>query len=238
MAVIPFVTLQEIRGEAGIQQLKMAESANPATGDGSNTHFYTTRKPLATRTRLEEVAVTDVVAYVNGVAVTISSIDELSGAVILASPPANGARVTFDYAHSSISQADMASLRAEGMDWLRNKVKSYIDFDALVQAPATPTFPATFITIVRLYVAGLILIRDYGSGADTDLTSKDGYAKIKFAKSMLSDWLADFQDDSDALNTIVPTSQTDGNIFYRDEDLGNGRRRIRSDDDKFFHNGY
>lgn len=231
MAAPEAATLQAIREEAGLQHIKMAATPTPATGDGSNLDFYVDRKYVVDRTYDDVLDGTDVVVYVAGEAATVSSVVADTGRVRMVDAPANAATVRVDYAHSVLSDTGAGIVRSEATSWLRSKVNSYIDYDELTEG----TYPAIFSTVVKLYAAGLLLIRDYGSSADTNLSSKDGYEKIKLAKSMISDWITDTLDDEDTIAPLSGSLRTDGNVFRRNTDLDGTLSSPYPDDDRFMH---
>jgi len=73
--------------------------ASAATGaiDGSNASFTVANTPLGDKDGSGAVSSADVIAYVGGSAVTVSSIVASSGTIVLAAAPAVGSTVTFDY---------------------------------------------------------------------------------------------------------------------------------------------
>jgi len=221
-----YATRQAIRKESGRQHRKSAERPSGVV-DGSNKDFYVAKKYVVDRNDDDLFNTSDVVAYVDGAAVSVTAVNADTGLITLAVAPTGSQVVTADYQFSELSDADIDEVRGEAEDWLTNRVKNYIDVTLFkwhlpVTDPVTvDNFPKTFSTIVKLYASGLILIRDYGSGADTDLTSKDGYKKLGVAKSMLSDWLAEFIDDGgEGKKAAKAAVKTDGNIFNRSRDLG------------------
>lgn len=220
-----YATRQAIRKESGRQHRKSAERPSGQV-NGSNKDFYVAKKYVVDRTDDDLLTPSDVVAYVNGSAVVVTAVDGDNGKITLSAAPTSVQVVTTDYQFSELSDADIDEVRLEAESWLTGRVKNYVDVTIFEgSAPgADPfvagNFPRTFSTIVKLYAAALILIRDYGSGADTDLTSKDGYKKLALAKSMLSDWLAEFIDDGgEGTRAPKPTMRSDGNIFRRSRDL-------------------
>lgn len=220
-----YATRQAIRKESGRQHRKSAERPSGVV-NGVNTDFYTAKKYIVDRNDDDVLDPSDVVAYVDGAAVPVTGVDADTGLIQLTTAPGNGTVVTADYQFSELSDADIDEVRAEAEDWLTRRVKSYIDVTAFtsrlpITDPLTPdNYPKTFSTVVKLYAAALILIRDYGSGADTDLTSKDGYKKLGVAKSMLSDLIAEVNEDGSSVPAPArPTGRSDGTIFNRTRDL-------------------
>ena len=231
-----YATRQAIRKESGRQHRKSAERPSGVV-NGTNKDFYVAKKYVVDRNDDDLFTISDVVAYVDGAAVAVTAVNADTGLITLTAAPANGTVVTADYQFSELSDADIDEVRLEAESWLTGRVKGYVDVTVFVgTAPGfTPfvagNYPRTFSTIVKLYAAALILIRDYGSGADTDLTSKDGYKKLGVAKSMLSDWLAEFiEDGGSGTKAAKATVKTDGSIFNRSTDLGTDKPDL---DDRF-----
>ncbi len=230
MAAPDYVTLVGIRKEAGLHHEQKLQALT-GSANGVNTIFYAPRTYIVDRNNDDALSSDDVIVYVNNVAVNVSAVNGITGAITLAVAPANGAVVKGTYAYSVAPDESVEEYREEAQDWLNRKVKSYINTDAL-----TPeTFPKIWRAIVRLYAAGLMLIRDYGTSADTDLSSKDGYEKRKTAKAMLDEWVTDQTDDADTTSPSGVTVKTDGNIFPRNTDLDGVAMSPTPDTDEFFH---
>lgn len=224
-----YATRQAIRKESGRQHRKSAERPSGVV-DGVNKDFYVAKKFVVDRNDDDLFNSSDLVAYIDGAAVSVDVVNADTGLVTVHDAPTNGQIVTVDYQFSELSDADIDEVRGEAEDWVTNRVKGYIDVTVftwhlpILDPIVLDNFPKTFSTIVKLYAAALILIRDYGSGADTDLTSKDGYKKLGVAKSMLSDWLAEYIDDNGSgTKAAKATVRTDGNIFNRSTDLGSDK---------------
>lgn len=223
-------TLQAIRQEAGLQHQKKSDVVL-GTADGTNKIFITPRTYVVDRNHDDVLTGADVVLYANGIPVAVDTVVAESGQITAVAAPTNGATMKADYAYSVMNNEDVLAYRVEGTDWLKTKVRSYINYDELT----TDTYPKVFGTIVRLYCAGLILIRDYGSSADTDKTSKDGYEKIKLAEKLLNDWVTDTSDDSGTVAPATGSMLTDGNVFARNKDLDGRALSPTPDTDEFFH---
>lgn len=225
-----YATRQAIRKESGRQHRVSAERPSGMV-NGSNKDYYTAKKYLVDRNDDDVFNASDVVAYVDGAAVTVSGVNADSGKIVLETAPTNGQTVTVDYQFSELSDADIDEVRSETEDWLTRSVKGYVDVTVFANTPKK-NYPLIFSTIVKLYAAALILIRDYGSGADTDLTSKDGYKKLQLAKTMLSDWVAEITGSTDNPDGRAPRirSTSDGTIFRRERNLGDSHP---DQDDRF-----
>lgn len=211
-----YTSLQAIREMAGVQNLRVSET--PAgTVDGSNKNFYVSKLPLVDTQYVANggIQASDVIFYDDGVPVTVNSVTAATGLIVLASAPATSSVVKVNYSYSSVSDARVIQVRNEAESWLNTRVASVVDVDTL-----SPT-PAVFATITDLYAAGLILIRDYGSSADTDLSSKDGYKKMEMAQKLLDEYIKDKENDSDSTSDSAIAVTGDGNIFERNTDLTN-----------------
>lgn len=224
------VSLQSIREEAGLHHTKKGESPT-GTVNGSNKQFVVARTFVVDRTYDDVLDADDVVFYVNGIPATVESVVSDSGLITMVTAPANGATVSVDYCYSVLSDVSVDNVRQEALAWLVSRVKSYIAYDDLT----ADDYPMIFNVALRMFAAGILLIRDYGSSADTDLTSKDGYKKIQTAKSMLDDWIVDISDDGSSTSPATGTMITDGNLFRRNTDLDGTMMEPYPDTDEFFH---
>lgn len=223
-----YATLQEIRQEAGVQHLKENDAV---TGDanGSNVDFYTNELVVVDGNHDDVLDASDIVVYVNDVVATVSAVVQDTGKITMQTAPANGATVTARYWFSRLNDATVAKVRKEATYYVRRMAGSVYNLDSIVN---DDTLPPEFTTAVRLYAGGLLLIQDYGSGADTDETSKDGYKKIAAAKKIIKEFIEEYADDSGSISATTVSSTRDGNVFPRktdDEDLDIST----SDDDEF-----
>lgn len=213
-----YSTLQDIREEAGHQHLNRLEEL-VGVKDGSNT-LYTAKRTYIVDSNYNDsldvaTASGDVIVYVNDVAVTVSAIDAVTGGITLASAPASGATVLGTYYHSLLSDAKVTKYRNEAIDYVQRKLSGIIDYSAWLDT----TIPQSIVTVVRLYAAGLILIRDHGLNTDTENTSKDGYKKLSTAKSLLMDYLQEIENAAGSSARTQVKTRSDGNIFQRNTDL-------------------
>lgn len=214
MSVVNYITLKDIRVEAGMQNREHDKEPSGLV-NGVNTDFYTDQTPIVDSGGDDLVTIADVVAYVDGSAVTITSVNATTGLVRLASAPATGKVVSLTYVWSPVDDQLMTDLRTEAQAWLNKRVKAYIDLTTVNQG----NYPAEWRTICRLWAGAMIIIRDYGSGTDTDGSSKDGYKKLGAAKTLLTEWIDEqsgSSDPTDASKTPQSASVvSDGNIFPR-----------------------
>lgn len=194
MSNVDYVTLQAIREDSGMQHQKNGEVPTGAV-NGSNTIFYLSKTPLADRDYDDVVTPSDVIVRVDGVPVNITSLQASTGKLVLASPPGNGTQVTVEYAYSPLTDATVEAYRVKAQAWLNRRVKNIFDLTTIKDVEDVPD---AFINIVTLFASGLILIKDFGSSADTDGTSKDGYKKLDLARDLLKEYIMDETDDPDS----------------------------------------
>ena len=212
-----YSSLQDIREEAGHQHLNKLEALS-GLANGSNKVYISKRTYIVDSNyndALDVGASGDVVVYVNDTPVAVESIDANTGAITLVTAPANGATVLGTYYHSSINDTKVAKYRKEAISYVQRKINGIIDFGAWTDE----TIPPIVQTVVRIYSAGLILIRDQGLNADTENTSKDGYKRLSTAKSLLTEYIDESSDDSTSGSKASVSSRSDGNIFPRNRDL-------------------
>lgn len=205
MATVPYVTRQSVREEAGFQHV---EENGSLTGviDGSNKVFMTEHKPIVDSNYSDTVSVEDITVYVDGSPVSVQTLDAATGVITLTNAPAEGttlfilchtSQLVDTYVDQIIAQATSVVHRA-----LRsNQIATPFDSDNTAQEP----YYATIQMVVNLYAAGLALIRDYGSNADTEETSKDGYKKLTTAKKELMDMLEALKIDE-----LIPSGNIKG----------------------------
>ncbi len=213
-----YSSYQDIREEAGHQHLNKLEALT-GLANGSNTVYYAKRTYIVDSNYNDVLDVAtvsgDVVVYDDDVAVSVSAIDANTGAITLASAPAADSVILGTYYHSSLSDTKVDKYRKEAIDYVQRKINGIIDFGAWTDA----TIPPIVKTVVRIYAAGLILIRDHGLNADTENSSKDGYKRLSTAKSLLTDYLDEVSSASGSTARVSVSSKSDGNIFKRNTDL-------------------
>lgn len=213
-----YSSYQDIREEAGHQHLNKLEELS-GLANGSNTIYYAKRTYIVDRNYNDTIDVAsvsgDVIVYVNDVAVSVSAVNTDTGAITLGAAPANGASVLGTYYHSALSDAKVDKYRKEAISYIQRRMNGILDYESWEDTDV----PAEIKTYTRMYAAGLILIRDHGLNADTELTSKDGYEKLKQVKAWLKEYLMEVSDDSDASTPTVASTKSDGNIFTRNTDL-------------------
>lgn len=213
-----YSSLQDIREEAGHQHINRLESLTGAT-NGSNTEFYVKRTYIVDTNYDDELNVGtssgDVIVYDDDVAVEVSAIEANTGKVTLSSAPASDSVMLATYHHSVLSDAKVTKYRNEAISYIQRRLKGVLDYTTWDSADV----PDEIKTYTRMYAAGLILIRDHGLNTDTELTSKDGYEKLKLVKAWLKGYIAELGDDADATAQVSVSTKSDGNLFKRKEDL-------------------
>lgn len=224
-----YTSLQAIREMAGVQNQAVKEVPTGAA-NGSNQDFYCERLPLVDTQYQENggLQTSDVIGYVNGVVSAVSAVVAATGKVTFTTAPANGADIEISFAYSSVTDTRVQQVRSEAESWVNSKLEGIVEYSGY----GFGSCPQVLATIVDLYAAGLILIRDYGSSADTDLSSKDGYKKLETAQKMLKEYVADISDDAGSTSPTTITLVDNGQIFERNTDLTSGTETTQ--DREFF----
>lgn len=120
-----YARTQAIRESAGL--LARVNNETPkGTVDGTNRAFVVARRPLVDMNYDDVVDESDVHAFVDGVAVTVESLDKNTGTITLAVAPVAPARVTIDYYHSPITDEYTEGKQQEADDWIDTKIRSYV----------------------------------------------------------------------------------------------------------------
>ena len=206
-----YIGQQSVREEAGLQHEVLAESLG-GTVDGSNRVFVTSFKPIVDRNYDGIVSTDDVIVYVNGLPVAISSINAVSGAITLTAAPVSGAVVTADYAYSPVKDQFLDDVLEEVQDIINERLED------ITTVPFT-TVPKTIRLVAKYWAAGLLLARDYGFNSDTDQTSKDGYKKIEKAGEWLDKYAQRIQDQKSE-GPDVPEVESEGNLMSEVDSQG------------------
>lgn len=219
---LDYSSFQDIREEAGHHHLMKLETPSGLV-NGSNTVFTVGRTYIVDRNYNDTIDVAtasgDVIVYDDAVAVAVSAVDATTGAITLTAAPATSSVMLVTYAHSSLSDAKITKYRDEAIDYVQRKINGIIDFGVWTDADDTTGVPPIVQTVVRIYAAGLILIRDHGLNTDTENSSKDGYKRLSTAKSLLQDYLDEVSDSAGSSTRVTVASRSDGNIFERNTDL-------------------
>lgn len=227
-----YATLQRILEEAGRHNLAKQEEMT-GTPDGNETDFYVQNTVIVDNNYDDVVDENDVIVYDDGVAVTVSAVNKDTGAVTLASAPATNSVMTATYAFSEITATAVSEVRTEAIDYVQTCLNGIVDYASW----ETTEVPGVVKTVTRMYAAGLLLIRDYGSHTDTEDTSKDGYKRLEMAKEMMKEYVDKVSDDASSTQAATVQAKSDGNMFYRETDLtNNATREVGSigEDEHFF----
>ena len=212
MDTIHFATLYDIRHEAGLDKHVQDDRVTGAV-DGVNTVFSSRFIPMIDRGD-DEFTVADVLAFVDGNAATVSSVEPLTGTVTLSDAPASGSTVLLDYYFGEVPDSEIEKRRKSAESWLARRVAGVYDITAVT----ADNFPDVWHDVIRLRAGGFLQITDYGANTDTDGSSKDGYKKIKLSEDMLSEWIGDQNSGSggDANSRgQAPVGVSDGNLYER-----------------------
>lgn len=222
-----YASVLAIRETAGL--LSRVDNETPGgLINSSNREFVVKRKPIVDRDDDGEVTPKDVIAYVNDEVVTVSSVDADTGTITLASAPATGTRVRVYYSFSPLATDYVEGKAEEADSWVDMKVGH------IIATPLSPV-PAIIKTAAELYAAGLILMRDWGNRSDTELTAKDGGAKMDRAAKLIQDYLDGLKNKKRLAATSasdVVSTASDGDVFSREPE-GHCREHDNTDDEFF-----
>lgn len=206
MATTPYVTQQAIREEAGFQHVE-ENGVLSGVVNGANKTFMTEHKPIVDSNYDDTVTTSDVVVYDDGTPVVVDSINATTGVVVLHAAPASESLMTILYHHSQMSDHYVDQKIDEATAIVHRALRSNgiaTPFDSTDENQGV--YYPNIQFIVTLYAAGMALTRDYGSSADTEETSKDGYKKMTTAKSELLSLI-----DALLIDTLIPSSGAEGN---------------------------
>lgn len=225
-----YASIQAIREGAGL--LNRVNNETPAGAiNGSNRDFVVVRRPIVDGNYDDVVGKEDVQVFVDEIPVAVTAVDAASGKITLAVAPANDTSVTVDYQFSPITDEYTQTKQVEADSWIDLKIGGYIGVPL-------QDVPGIITTAAEMYAAGLILTRDWGSRVDSELTSKDGFNKIKQARDLVADYIQGLKDaklkkhEKDGTQNDVATAG-DHDIFNRHEhELG--REFGGPTDDEFF----
>jgi hypothetical protein len=208
-----YLSRQSVREEAGFQEVDTEALAGVV--DGVNASFAVSRTPIVDNTNDDVLGISDVLVRVDGVPVPVSSVDGSTGLIVLASAPAapsegESVEVTAQYASSPLPDSYIDELITEAEAIVNAGISK---FKATPLSPEDKDFP-TARRIAKLYAGGFALIRDYGKNTDTEETSKDGYEKLRTAKSLLEQLIGTIKENgggSASGGTVKSVSE--GHVF-------------------------
>lgn len=206
MADTPYVTRQEVREEAGFQHVEEIIDLNGVI-DGTNKTFMTEHKPIVDRDYNDAVDVDDVTVYVDGTPVTVVSVDAAIGVIVLDAAPAEDSTLKAFYCHSQLTDVAVGRYIEQATGILHRCLRSHGIATPFKKSDDNQApYLGNIKMIVTMYASGLALIRDYGSSADTEETSKDGYKKLETAKKEMESLCEALTADP-----LIPNSGNDGN---------------------------
>lgn len=227
---MPYASIQAIREGAGLLNRVNNETPTGAI-NGSNRDFVVGRRPIVDGNYDDVVGKEDVQAFVNDAPVVVSNVDAASGKITLAVAPATNDDVTVDYQFSPITDEYTETKQVEADSWVNMKIQGYI-------AVPLDDVPGIITSAAEMYAAGLILTRDWGSRVDSELTSKDGFNKIKQARALLDDYIQGLKDArirkasyNGSENSVSTASDHD--VFSRHEHELGHNRGDHTDDEYF-----
>lgn len=195
-----FSSLKDVRLDGGFQIQERKSSlydsgGSPVEGDGTTTVFYTKYRPIVDDNGDDVVNTTavsgayDVMVYVNGTSVAITSIDAAQGKITLTTAPADNAVLSVSYAWSSIDDAMVTLYRR----WAYARIISTIAKVYVMPIDQTSTNPnftgsdgQAFLHSMEVELAsGNILMITYTE--QNDGLHKQGEVKVNAVKKMLDD---------------------------------------------------
>jgi len=172
-----YVTLQEVREQAGFQFKETGESLG--NGDGSTVEFTVGHKPIVDRDFDDDIDADDVVVYASGSPVTVSSVDSDDGKVTLQTAPTDGSPITIDYDWSSVKDEVVQRYLDEAHDLILSKL-------AEVYALPLSETPNTIKLIEKRLAAGYLLDKEFSVGGEETEDTR-GRRWIKWGEQKLED---------------------------------------------------
>lgn len=126
-------SIQTVRILAGIRPQK-AYSVKIGVGDGSETEFEIPHVGRNEGFILDQDAVltidltiSDITIYSNGVPVTVSSLDNEKGTVVLSTPPVEANIITADFWHSPVSDEDVLECMDDSLDMVDDVIDGSLE---------------------------------------------------------------------------------------------------------------
>lgn len=205
-----YVTRQAVRQEAGFQEIDTEALAG--VPDGVIKNFAVSRVPIVDNNNDDAITTADVLIRVNGVPVDVSEVNPATGVITLVTAPATDDEVTGLYASSALDDTYVTGLITEAEALVNSGLRKYV---TVPLSSENVHFPIAK-RIATLYAGGFALIRDYGKNTDTEETSKDGYEKLRTAKSLLEQLVGDIQgSSSSSLAGTEVKVVSEGHLFAR-----------------------
>ena len=180
-----YVSHEEVLEQAGFQ---FKERGEIPTGlvNSSNKDYYAAHGPFVDRNYDDVVDTTDVVVYVNGVAVSVASIVAAEGKVTLSAAPTTGAVVTIDYDWSNLDQTVVATYHTQAHDQIQSTLN--VVYVIPLQSTGGNYVPDMVKLLEKRLTAGFLLDKEYSVGGDETKDTR-GQLWIKWATQMLKDIL-------------------------------------------------
>lgn len=213
--------ITDVRGLAGIIP-EYKHSTKLGTGDGSNVEF---ELPAVGRnmgyiidlngSTTSTIDVNDIVVYVSGTPVTVSSIDEDKGSVILASPPASNAVVTADYKWSEVSDSQILN----AMNIATEQVNTIIQGSNVTGNTLTDTFDGDGYTKTFELLKKDIASIDTVTVDGVTQTENTHYYTYKYDNGFY--WYVHFETAPRKANKNVKITYTYGSNTFMNDHLSN-----------------
>jgi hypothetical protein len=215
---VAYSTRQAVLQEAGLWHREL-DGAVSGLVNSSNKKYYTEHKPLTDNDYSDTFTTSDVVLYVDGVAVAVTGVVALTGEIEATAAPTTGATVTADYSYSPLADAFVDGAIEEADEWIDLSLES-VTFDVASK---------TVRKISRTYAAGLIMSREYGLQV-TDESVKEGERKIKQAERWLADYMKLLKLNADDTNTSSAGRANEDVRLFQTYDEQEGRWERQSDE--------
>ena len=199
-----YVSLQEVREQAGFQYKERSQDLSPATGDGSNKTFYTgEKKPLVDANYSgTPVGTPDVKVYANNVEVTVASVDGDLGQIVLSAVSPTGTPMTADWDWSSLDDELVDMYLAEAHDLINSKLGE------VYALPLSET-PKVIKLIEKKLAAGLLLDKEYSVGGEESEDTR-GRRWIKWAEQKLEEIVSGSLELRDSSGAVLSQKSEEG----------------------------
>lgn len=200
-----FESVQAILEEAGLIHRQQNISA-----EIQGNHIILNDGIIADSNYNDLVDFEDVAVFCAGEKMEVSNIDADNGVIELADNSKNGEIANVSYNYSNVRQALVEKIRGEVLA----EIRKALAISTIEQNRDIVGY------IVRIYVAGKLLVREYGFNQEITDTSKDGYRKIELAKAEIK-----------ALQENEEEKRTENEVWSTgDEDLFGKYRQRRVED--------
>lgn len=197
-----YVTNQEIREQAGFQYKERGEELTGAV-NGSNKDFYTSNKPIVDRDYSGGVDKDDVVVYVDGSEVSVSTVVAATGKITLDTAPSSGT-VTGDFDWTNLDDTVLTTFADEAHALVLAKISE------VYSLPLSET-PDVIKLIEKKLAAGLLLDKEYSVGGDETEDTR-GRRWVKWAEQKLEDIISGALELLDSTGSVLSQKTTGASV--------------------------